>query len=476
MKKKVWRQALGLTLAVSMIAGMTGCGGSKAETATTAGAKEAQTEAAAAEADGTEAAEEAPEMDLGGMEIIIGDWWSSGEEAEPATAQEEATQEYHRMIQEKYNFTIKQMALGSWEDHQETFTVSTMAEDPKAQIFLMDPGMVAQPMVNGLFYDLATLDNIDVYDEKWNSTVRNLMTQGDHVYGLAAGEPEPRLGVFWNKRLFKEAGLEPDLPYDLQASGEWTWDKFEEICEKLTIDKDNDGTTDIYAMASFSTDLFNAITLSNNAEFIGVDENGKYVNRTNEPEFLEAVQWGRSLIDKGYEMPSPESGNWNWFIAAYHDGKAAMTVAEEHKVSNWKDMADEFGFVMFPVGPKGDHYMTNVKENVAVIPACYDKETAEKIAFAYNLWTEPTPGYEEDDDWKNLFYSSFCDERAVDETLVLMRDPENQKSQYISVIYGISMGDIVFNVYGGWATPVEEIEKVSGAWQAALDDTNKNFE
>lgn len=475
MVKKHMQRAISLMAASVMLAGtLTGCGGADSVPQEQTQGSTAQNEPKDAD-QGAEETDE-PAMDLGGMEILIGDWWSSGEEAEPTTAQEEATQEYRRMIQEKYNFTIKQVALGSWEDHQETFTMSTMAEDPKAQVFLMDAGMVAQPMANNLFYDLATLENIDVHDEKWNASTTTLMSQGDSVYGLSEGAPQPRLGVFWNKRIFKEAGLDPDLPYDLQADGEWTWEKFEELCSKLTIDRDNDGTTDSYAMASFSVDFFKGAVMSNNADWIGKDESGKYVNKTSEPEFLEAMQWGRGLIDKGYEMPSGEGANWDWFISAFHDGKVAMTAAEQHRCSVWKDMEDDYGFVMFPKGPKGDGYRTNVNENVAVIPACYDKETAEKIAFAYNLYTEPTPGYEEDDDWKNFYYAEFPDERAVDETLTMMREPENQVAQYISVVYGVEIGDIVYNVYGGWATPIEEIERAAGIWQAALDDANKNLQ
>lgn len=466
MSKKI-RKVTGLVMASVMAAGsLAGCGG---------GTSAPEPAAPTAAAENSAGAAEAADVDLGGMEIIVGDWWSSGEEAEPTTAKEEATQEYRQEIQEKYNFTIKSVGLGAWADHQETFTVSTMAEDPKAQVFIMAPDMVAQPMANGLFYDLASLDNFDLSDDKWNPAVTALMTQGDHVYGLAAGDSEPRVGLFWNKRLFKEAGLEPDLPYDLQASGEWTWEKFEELCEKLTVDKDNDGTTDVYAMASFSADLFNAAVLSNNADWVGKDSDGKYINRTTDPEFLEAMQWVRGLIDKGYEMPTGEGANWDWFISAFHDGKVAMTVAEEYKVGTWKDMEDEYGFVMFPKGNKGTDYVSNVNENIAVIPACYDKETAEKIAFAYNLYTDPTPGYEGDEDWKSSYYTAFCDERAVDETLAMMREPEHQVVQYVSVVYGIETGDIVFDVYGGWKTPVEKIEQAAGIWKAALDDANKNI-
>lgn len=453
------------------ISAITGCSAQSTGSKVTEVAKQEETTAASQEPSAS--AEEESVVDLGGMEIIIGDWWSTGEEAEPTTAQEEATREYRKMIQEKYNFTIKQVALGNWDTYQETFTVSTMAEDPAAQVFIMPQRSLAQPLSNGLLYDLATLDNFDFTEDKWNQGVIELMSQGDSVYGMKSGKAEPKLGVFWNKRLFEEAGLNPDLPYDLQASGEWTWEKFEELCMQLTQDKDNDGVIDIYAMVSFSCDLYPAAVLSNNAKWVGKDENGKYYNATTTPEFLEAMQWATGLIEKGYEMSVPEDANWDWFISAFHDAKAAMTVAEEYKVGTWSDMDDDYGFVLFPKGPRNTDYATNVMENISVIPACYDKETAEKIAFAYNLYTNPTPGYEEDDDWKSFYYTMFRDERAVDETLTRMFEPGVGRTDSLPMVYGLSLGDICYNVYGLIQTPAEKIEEVSGTWQALIDDANK---
>lgn len=468
--KKMKKYVSSTMLVTLCMSSLIGCGPKE----TVSEATPSATPEATVQAEATpEATPEEPARDLGGMEIIIGDWWSSGEETAPTTAEEEATQEYRKMIQEKYNFTIKQVGLTGWGEYQENFTVSVMAEEPAAQVFIMAPSFVAQPMANGLFYDLATLDSIDVKSDKWNQTIVNLMSKGDSVYGLSKGRVEPRLGVFWNKRLFQEAGLDPDLPYDLQASGEWTWDKFAELCATLTKDKDNDGVNDTHAMANFSVEYFQAATLSNNAMWIDKDADGKYVNKTSSPEFLEAMQWAVGLIEKGYEMPTPADAEWDWFIAAFHDAKVAMTVAEQYKTGTWKDMEDDFGFVMFPKGPKATDYATNVIENVAVIPSCYDKETAEKIAFAYNLWTEPTPGYEADDDWKNSYYAQFRDERAVDETLELVYKPGVGHVDYLSLIYGMSYGDIAYNVYGLNQTPAEKIEEVSGTWEALLADANK---
>lgn len=479
--RKNGKKLTAIMMTLAMATTMTACGSDPANeegataTPTTAAAGNGETNTNTPEDPApTEAVEdEVPEKyrDLGGMEIIIADWWSSGEEEEPTNAQEEATQAYRKEIQEKYNFTIVQKSIGGWADHQETFTISTMANTPAAQIFVMDQSFVAKPLANNLFYDLATLECFDFTEDKWNSNVVDLMTQGEHIYGMATGKSEPRLGVFWNKRLFEEAGLDPDLPYDLQASGEWTWDKFTELCGKLTVDKDNDGTIDIYALASFSVDMFKAAAVCNNAEFIGIDENGKYYNATGTPEFLEAMQWGVSLIEAGYEMPTPADAEWNWFISAFHDAKVAMTFAEEYKVGTWADMEDDWGFVMAPAGPNGQS-KTVFADNIVVMPACLDEETANKVAFAYNLYTNPTPGYEDEDDWMTSYYTMFRDERAVDETLVMMYEEGRGEAWYLPLVYGTGYGDICYSIYALANTPAEKIEEVAATWASLLEDAN----
>ncbi|HEX3022668.1 MAG TPA: extracellular solute-binding protein [Lachnospiraceae bacterium] len=478
--KKGLKKCLLVLLVLSMTV-LTACGGKKTDkevSSTGTDAQESKEQETTDVKETEETAEtateaEEPAMDLGGMEIIIGDWWSSGEEAEPTTAQQEATQEYRKMIQEKYNFTIKQVNVADFDTYQETFTTSTMAEDPAASIFMMAPSWISQPLANGLIYDLSTLKNFDLTEAKWNQSVTKQMTYGNSIYGMASGKPEPKLGLYWNKRLFKEAGLDPDLPYELQASGEWTWKKFEELCKKLTIDSNNDGKIDSYAMANFSPDFFRAAVISNNAQFIGKDESGKFFNATTDPNFLESLQWVTKLIEDGYEMPTPEDAEWDWFIAAFHDGKAAMHFGEQYRTGTWSDMKDDYGFVLCPKGPKSDTYATYFGDNIAVIPSCFDAETAEKIAFAYNLWTNPTPGYEDVEDWKDFYYTRFRDERAVDETLSMMYEDGIAREEYLPFVYGTSFGDFAYDLYALVSTPAEKIEAVSGMWQSLIDDANK---
>lgn len=424
-----------------------------------------------------EPVEEEPTMDLGGMEIEIADWWSPAEPAAPANAFQEAQLEYREMIQEKYNFKMKQVAVTDWNGMLELFTTSVVAEDPIAEIVLLHPGWAVAPIANGLVYDLATLENFDFSESKWIQNVKEAGTVGNSIYTMNAGKAEPRLGIFYNKRLFQEAGLDPEYLYDLQASGEWTWEKFEEVCHTLTEDTNNDGITDKYAMANFNTHIFRGAMISNNARYVGKDAEGKFYSGITDPNFLEAIQWVMSLVEKGYEMPQPADSNWDWFFSAFIDGKVAMQAGEQYLAANeFSTMEDDFGFVLFPKGPKGGNkYAVYFNDNTAVIPSTFDKETAEKIAFAYNLWTEPVPGYEDDEVWKDSYYNLFSDDRAVDETLAMMyNDASVQVNDFSHYVEGIDMGPLfIWNTFGRANTPAEGVEAIIGTVQSLVDEANK---
>ena len=465
------KKLLALLLAIAMMITMlAACGGNKTEKAAEPTAAPTQAPVKEEEkATATPTPTEIPK-DLGGITITIGDWWTTDPNPEPRDTREEDTLAYRQEFQEKYNFTITRANLGSWMEYQEIVVSSIMAGDPAADIFVMDQKFIAAPLQQGLLYPLNTLESLNFDDEKWNQVVRKMMTFGDSTFGMANGRMEPRLGVFWNKRLFEEAGLNPDLPYELQAKGEWTWQALEDLAKQLTRDTNNDGVMDVYGISSFSKDFFRGCVFSNNAKFIGVDENNKFYNATNEPNFLEALEWGYSLYEKGYHMPQPEGSNWDWFISTFIEGKVAMQCAEEYKVNTWRDMKDDWGFVIFPKGPRGE-MMTVFTENVVVMPVNLEKEQAENIAFAYNLYTNVTPGYE-DEDWRTPYYSVFRDTRAVDETLPLFYEPNHGVISYLSLIAGIDYGDVTYDLDAGALTGAESVEKVQGLWKSFLDTAN----
>lgn len=412
--------------------------------------------------------------DFGGMEVTLYDWWSNPDQ--PATSkQDEDTRAFRQWEMDTYNFKAVQTNLAGWGDHpKEVANFCITGSDQKA-VFIIDGRSAISGVNANLYYDLSKIHNIDWTKAKWDQGVINKLRKGNSFYAFSYGKPEPKNGMFFNKRVLQENGFDPDLPYDLQKEGKWTWDTFEDMCKKLTKDTDNDGVIDQYAMSSFNTEFTYAALDSNGTSLIGRDENGKYFNNAGSEKSMEAWNW-ISHMAANYQLPQAEGANWDYFRTAFINGETAFYADQEYNAQpngNLATMKDDWGFVCFPLGPSDTvgKYRTIHDSNMWVLPAFYDSDTADKIMKVVDFWTEDVPGYDAPDAWKESYYAGFRDTRAVDETLQLMMDYPNPR--FDTLIPGLSQGDMIWGTWGGWATPTEAYEGCKNVWQALLDDVNE---
>jgi len=412
--------------------------------------------------------------DFGGTKLVIADWWSNpnGRLTEkPKSPVEEDTNSFRQWMNYTYNMDTDQAGIGGWGSHPQTVANFCTTGGEENYVFVIDGRSISAGLKAYLFWDLTKLESVDWTQKKWLPGVTEKMSKKGAVYGCAPTlHPEPKTGMFFNKRLLKEANINPETVYDMQRDGTWTWDAFEKMLKATTRDIDNDGVIDVFGMANVSDQFCGAAVLSNGSAYIGKDkETGKYTNMLGEEATLEALDWC-SKMQQAYEMPYPEGANWDWWFAAFKNGQTCFMVNAQYYCNNLEDMVDDWGYVCFPAGPRGDgKYRCGQDENTFVIPACYDKAQAEKIAKMLDLWSDQVPGYSEDS-WKEDYYPRFRDERAVDETLVYMA--ENGKTDYTNLISGLSFGFIP-NVYGGWMTPQQAYEEVRNSWDAMIKEQNK---
>ncbi len=424
---------------------------------------------------------EEPHRDLGGMEVFIGDYWTREKEFHYMIPEWNLSLwPYWLELEKKYNVRIREgLVTWSWDAGQE-YISSIEKGTPIAQVMRLDYKSVAEPLEKGMFYDLATLDELDFSEEKWNDSVREHMTVGDSIYGMKIGVTESGGGVIFNKRLFEEAGLDPNLPYDLQASGEWTWSKFEELCEILTRDTDGDGQTDVYATVSQGAATIQCLVASTGSGFVEKDEKGVLHNNLESEEVTEALNFAVDLYQKGYEMPQPKDSQWDYFISAFQEGKAAMQfngIESCAPLSYYGDaMEDEVGFVMPPKPDGADNYHSYLCDDVFVIPSCYDAEIAGNIAYAYNLYVDMIISEEGMEGWRDKYYYYFEDERAVEETLRYFADVTNTKQLRESLVYGLGdvMGPDLLWLYPFKEVALEaQIKEISEKWEALVEEANR---
>ncbi|MDD3921794.1 MAG: hypothetical protein PHO41_11545, partial [Eubacteriales bacterium] len=102
-----------------------------------------------------------------------------------------------------------------------------------------------------------------------------------------------------------------------------------------------------------------------------------------------------------------------------------------------------------------------------------------KIAFAYDLWTDPTPGYDDPDAWMNAAYDNFRDDRAVEETVAMMRDAANHGVIFLIDLVPTMTANYLgqtfhWNVFGTnpGVTIIEQLETAKPDWDALIDAAN----
>jgi len=121
-----------------------------------------------------------------------------------------------------------------WEGLMERYTTAFMAGHPPDLFYLPDvhyPKLAASGLLAKLdeFFPQDIVKVKEEYIQRWwNSAIYK-----GHVYGI----PYVHVGITlaYNKDLFDEGGIEYPAPMDDPKFSEWTWDKFVEVAQKLTI-------------------------------------------------------------------------------------------------------------------------------------------------------------------------------------------------------------------------------------------------
>ena len=422
---------------------------------------------------------------LKGMNISIGTHWSDYDtEKKPPMLSwnggdyQERELDYRKRLLAEYGFKMQEKTIASYNEMPQITATSIMAGRPAATVFLLEPNWAVALHRQNLIYPVGTRKIINlnaVTPVEWNRSVNEAFTFNNKIYAFKEdyGRSEHTTCVFWNKRLFKEAGLDPNLPYDLQKDGTWTWDKFLEISKKLTRDINNDGVVDTYAMTGdLSTYILDAFVSSNGAMYVDRDKNGKLVNASKRPEFVEAVRFYMRLRDEGVmkAKPAGDKTPWNWYIPEFNDGRVAMRIDQQSLATNdLRSMKDDWGMVLPPKGPKAKNYVVFNDENVYVLPARgFTEAQIDAILWAVQAWVTPI-----DTNWKLKEYANYRDRRAVDETMALIRDKKLQQWKYHLHVPGLNRGGIAWEIWYHEGEAAQLIEAVSQSWNNLIEDANE---
>ncbi len=506
MKSKMFKKLMAAALATTMIASLAACDGKtpadgSSESSSSQGGGEVKPSDDGQSSTDTEVSkytilkdENGNVYDLGGMEIVIRDWWTAWPPTDDDVAKteyDEAKEEYLDWIQTTYNFKIHQEKLDEWGDTPQKFVDYASAPDDGANyvwVLRRDPAVMSA-MASGLMKDLSKLSCLDFSAKKFQlNKTHELFKYGDAIYAMYGDYSEPRTGMYFNERLLKEAGIDPEEIYDLQKNGQWTFDKFEELCKKVRQDKNNDGVYEVYAFGCNNGVMTEQAVYSNGGEFVGKDASGKFVYKVDDPKTVEGLNWARDMFTE-YRLQDPEGAEWDYYKNAFLNGEFVFLPDQAYLMNNDlkpaydadgnltnPGMTDPVGFVMFPKGPQMSDYTNCWDNNLMCIPGNYSDEKAWKIAFAWNLYTDANvalPGFEDYKAWKNQYANGVVsDLRAINETLDMMTT--KGMVTYHGLIPTIDMGPwLTWQVFPNCPPISETIEAHRAEFMTAIDEANK---
>ena len=192
----------------------------------------------------------------------------------------------------------------------------------------------------------AATDNLvpisEVYTQKeldamYTDGAMGALTYDGTLYALPVLQNS--LGYMYNVDLFEEAGLDPDNPPE-------TWDEIEAAAAKLT--KKNEQGEIVQAGIRYDMNRPSPVTSVMNQVWQAggdvLDKDGKVI--INSPETAEALNWVKSLFDKGYAQKSNLNGGGFEFAS----GKVGIELeCEPSKVTQVAAAAPELNFRVGPI-------------------------------------------------------------------------------------------------------------------------------
>ena len=260
-------------------------------------------------------------------------------------------------VEKELNCKIEILSGPADTDFDPIFT-SILAGDPIVDIVnTAGPHTLAKPITTNLYMDLDQFEVFNWKESKWDNDTMEIAEFGGKQYVAfidLIGDSAALMNnaMFFNKRLVKEAGYNPDDIYKWQENGTWTWAKFKEVASKISkLDPGN-----IYGTGGNGAVLYENLVVSNGTDYFLRSGDSVVFNGGNSAA-MEAMKFYIELHQEGIMSDDDTSANSTQFIA----GKIGFLpdVLERLQYSNtYGKMKDDYGVVMIPKGPQAKDYVS----------------------------------------------------------------------------------------------------------------------
>ena len=269
-------------------------------------------------------------------------WVQFSDETAEGKAWEQVVQNFNKKYKGKYKVVTEYIPRsGSGGGYEDKVNAAITTNSLPDVITLDGPNTAAYAKSKVI----APLDDY-LKDNNMEDVLDSIKQQGTYDGKFYAfGYSESNVGIYYNKKMFKEAGIdESSLP---TLKKPWTWDEFKAVSKKL---KDHFKEAAIDFRLNSNDEMlpyaYMPLIWSNGGSVVNEDGT-KAEGYFNSKESTQAVQFIQDLVKEGYPTVSPvekgfETGQYPMVLSG------SWTIADLQ--TNYKDI--DFGILPYPVSNK----------------------------------------------------------------------------------------------------------------------------
>lgn len=419
-------------------------------------------------------------VDMEGYEFTIASPFLVDEpDLSEITAAEAIFEEVRHKVEKDYNCKITILALDNTIENVRT---KVLASDKIADVIDVE-GFNLLPMARaGYIVPLETVDGLDITDSRYIQGYSDFTEFNGQHYGLNFMRPaEARVCMIYNRDLLEEYGITED-PQELMKSGEWTFDKFREMCKTATRDTDGDGQNDSYGCYIALPETFGVSMISANNGRLVTTEGGVAKESYNSKEVLNALNFVYDIVNT--DKTATYSGNYEGgvsekdAIAKFVAGEYAFFYCETWQINQLlkPTCGDlDYGLISLPMGPDATEYVSPSENarNFCITSTNKDVDKTVIILNALARYIEEYGG-EDDPDWWHydlqMDYFQEDDTKSVDVFISLLDNATLDLGVGVTELWSNFKSTVIWDsCYQNKGTPASRIEAIAGKYQSAVD-------
>lgn len=299
----------------------------------------------------------------------------------------------NRAVEELYNVKFSYTEVGDVDSTVKKFVTAGAAD---YDIMFNWVKLTLTSAVNGYYYNLHSVDSIDLSKPWWDKEVAELLTLDDKLYigftDASVGLMDLLYCVYVNNDLVAQYDLES--PYDLVIDGKWTMDKFYEMSTAVAKDLNGDGKMDKDDQYGFITGIgsYNAWMNSGNQPYILFDTDGSLILRYSlEPSLAVAEKVAMNINDKNCCVYLNEQP---WGEDTFYNGNALFIEGTINRFNKLREFDLSFGVLPSPKYDEAQaHYnamMSNCSLGVSVPVTAEDIDRTGTVLEALGAYSYET--------------------------------------------------------------------------------------